>query len=476
MLFSSTIFVFAFLPCVVLLYYILDPRYRNYLLLFASLIFYAWGEPKFVFVMLVSIAINYICGLLIHKKKKSNNKKYARLCLVICISLNLLILFVFKYLNFFTHNLSLVFPDNVRETAIKLPIGISFFTFQALSYVIDVYRGRAEVQKNPLYVGLYISFFPQLIAGPIVRYGTVAKEIANRKITLEDFSYGVKRFIQGFSKKIILSNAFAVVADRAFSLAGTADLSVSFAWIGALSYTLQIYFDFSGYSDMAIGLGRMFGFHFQENFDYPYISDSISEFWRRWHISLGGWFRDYLYIPLGGSRVKSGRLILNLFIVWFLTGLWHGASWHFVAWGLMYFVLITIEKLTGLPKKLSSNTAGKALCRVFTLLMVMVGWVLFRSESCLKAGQYISVMFGFSGNAWTDPSFIWYTCENAVLLVIGCVASTPVFKMLGKKLDSIRTGTKLVDLASAGWHMLLFYISVSYLVLNGHNPFIYFNF
>lgn len=349
-------------------------------------------------------------------------------------------------------------------------------------YVVDVYRGKTEAQKNICYLGLYISFFPQLIAGPIVRYSTVAEQIESRSVTFSGFSCGVKRFIQGLSKKIILSNSFAVIADQAFALTGTTSLSVTFAWLGAISYTLQIFFDFSGYSDMAIGLGKMFGFQFLENFNYPYISKSVSEFWRRWHISLGSWFRDYIYFPLGGSRVKRGRLIFNLFIVWFLTGLWHGASWHFIAWGLMYFVLIVFEKLTGIPDKFLKDERYSStitiLWRIFTLLAIIVGWVLFRADGLINAFRYLSVMFGFSGNVWIDPYFFRFFYENAILLIIGFFCCTPIFKIGGQIIMRFENKGpyRVIDTLSSLYYILLFLTSVSYLVLNNHNPFIYFNF
>lgn len=352
MLFSSSVFLFLFLPVVLLVYYLPLRRWRqgqNVFLLLASLGFYAWGEPWFVLVMLGSILANYGFGLWVDACKRAG-----RTCappLVTALAVNLGILFVFKYLTFTLGILNRLGAAFVIP-GIELPIGISFFTFQALSYVLDVHRDRGEVQRSPLKVGLYISFFPQLIAGPIVKYETVAQQIDHRKEIWADFSAGCSRFIVGLGKKVLLSNQLAVVADRAF---GQGDgLSASFAWLGALCYTLQIYYDFSGYSDMAIGLGKMFGFHFLENFNYPYISRSITEFWRRWHISLSTWFRDYVYFPLGGSRVNSkAKHIRNLFVVWLLTGVWHGANWTFLAWGLFYFVLLVLEKYGGLGRGLS---------------------------------------------------------------------------------------------------------------------------
>lgn len=334
MLFSSNLFLFLFLPCVILGYYLLGKRFRNLFLLMASLVFYAWGTGKFVLVMIGSILFNYLMALIIDALDKP---KLRRLCLILAVAGNLSVLFVYKYLDFFIANLNLL-GFQLPLPSITLPLGISFFTFQAMSYTTDVYRGTAKVQKKPQNIGLYVSFFPQLVAGPIVRYQTIADQIDSRQETFDDFADGVKRFIAGFAKKIILSNNMALVADAVFAVPDS-ERSVLYAWMGAFAYAFQILFDFSGYSDMAIGLGKLFGFHFLENFDYPYISSSISEFWRRWHMSLGQWFRDYVYFPLGGSRVKTkGRLVFNLFVVWSLTGIWHGASWNFVVWGLMYFV------------------------------------------------------------------------------------------------------------------------------------------
>ena len=318
MVFSSTIFLFFFFPITLLGYYIIHPKFKNTFLLLMSLIFYAWGEPKFVFVMLFSIFINYLFGLLVDKFRK--RKKIVYSIITIFVIFNVSIFFIYKYLDFAITNINLLFGSNLPLANIILPIGISFYTFQAMSYVLDVYREKGEVQKNPLNVALYTMLFPQLIAGPIVRYETVSYDIKHRVETFDDFSIGIKRFIIGLSKKVIISNSLALVADKAFSYTDYSQLSVGLAWLGALAYSLQIFYDFSGYSDMAIGLGKMFGFHFDENFDYPYISQSVSEFWRRWHISLGTWFRDYVYFPLGGSRVKKkSRLIFNLFVVWFLT-------------------------------------------------------------------------------------------------------------------------------------------------------------
>ncbi len=472
MLFSSTTFLYLFLPSVILFNFVVFKWSRllqNIFLLFASLFFYAWGEPKFVLVMIASIITNWFFGLMVNKKRE--NKKLSKLLIALDVTFNLAILFLFKYLTFTSNIIDSLFGVNLPIPDIALPIGISFFTFQAMSYVIDVYRKKGEVQTNILYVGLYISFFPQLIAGPIVRYETIADQIKNRKETLNDFFDGFARFVVGLSKKVLLANSFAILADQSFDAVKNGDsISVMFGWLGAIAYTLQIFFDFSGYSDMAIGLGRMFGFHFLENFDYPYISTSITEFWRRWHMSLGTWFRDYLYFPLGGSRCSKGRNIFNLFVVWFLTGLWHGANFTFIIWGLMYFVLLVVEKLTGLHKK-----TGKILVVfkwLYTILFVVLGWVLFRAESIGDAVNYLSSMFGLSGNTLADGLFTGWFTQNMILLSIGIVLCTPLFRMLSQKTKN----SNIVGFVKAGGLICLFVLSVASLVSSSYNPFIYFNF
>lgn len=474
MLFSSPIFLFAFLPLTLAGYYLLDRKFRNVFLLIMSLIFYAWGEPKFIFVMLLSTLVNWLFGLAADKFRE--NKKAAYAVIALMVLWNISVFFVYKYLDFAIGNVNALFKTDIPLRHIALPIGISFFTFQAMSYVIDVYRGNGKVQKNPLNVALYITFFPQLIAGPIVRYETVAEEIRNRRETLDDFALGVKRFIYGLSKKLILSNLAAAAADKAFELSDYSQLSAATAWICALCYSLQILFDFSGYSDMAIGLGLMFGFHFNENFDHPYCSASVSEFWRRWHISLGTWFRDYVYFPLGGSRVKTkARLILNLFAVWMLTGIWHGASWNFVAWGFFYFVLLTFEKLSGIPKKLD-HTWQKVLYRIFTLLCVMFGWVIFRAPG-LKAGlSYIRSMLCLNSNPFADAAAAEIAAGYALAIILGIIFCMPVGEMLKKKLIKTEKSQLAVQAGSYVICAALLVLSISFAVSSSYNPFIYFNF
>lgn len=470
MLFASTVFIFEFLPAVLLLYYVVLKKFRtaqNILLLVASLLFYAWGEPKYVLIMILSIIVNYLFGLLVDKFRQSKAK--SRLVIALTVVFNLGVLYIFKYLMFTIENINSIAGLHLSVPNIVLPIGISFFTFQAMSYVIDVYREKGEAQKNPLNVGLYISFFPQLIAGPIVRYETVAYQIKHRKESFDKFSEGVCRFIIGLAKKVLLANTMAVVADYAFDMPGS-ELTVVMAWVGAIAYTFQIFFDFGGYSDMAIGLGKMFGFEFLENFDYPYISLSVSEFWRRWHMSLGTWFRDYVYFPLGGSRVKSkARLVFNLFVVWSLTGIWHGANWTFLCWGLMYFVLLTIEKLVGWEKKYPDKM--KILRRIYTLFFVVMGWVLFRADSIGDAGAYFATMFG--GGNLIDDTTVYYALNYIVYFVIAILVSTPIFKNISAKVNG--NNPVVVAVSTVGLFVLLV-VSVSYIVKGAYNPFIYFNF
>ena len=477
MLFTSLEFLLFFFPVTIGVYFFLPRRggSRNYWLLLASLFFYAWGEPTFVLIMIGSILINYFSALHIEEMEKGSRGR--RGLLILTVLINLGILFVFKYMNFVTRNLRGIFPmfrDTIPQTSFVLPIGISFFTFQTLSYVIDVYRGT-PAQKNLGYLGLYISLFPQLIAGPIVRYTTIMDQMEQREITWDSFSCGMLRFLYGFNKKVLLSNLLAEVADAAF---GAGELSAAMAWLGAIAYSLQIYFDFSGYSEMAIGLGQMFGFRFLENFNYPYISKTVTEFWRRWHISLGSWFRDYVYFPLGGSRVRSKiRLVVNLAVVWLATGIWHGASWNFVAWGVLHGTAIILEKTLDLPRRVSQKKGLTACYRVFVLLAVVLGWVIFRAEGLRSGLAYWKAMFGLRGSALIDDTFGFYLREYGVILAAGLICSTPVFRVCGEKLQS--AGEKYGELW--GWgvgacQMILFVVGISFLIMNAHNPFIYFNF
>lgn len=466
MLFSSLIFIYAFLPLVCILYYIPSgPKVKNFILTVASVFFYGFGEPSFVYVMLGSILLNYVFGLLVDSFR---GQAMAKIAMVLAVVLNIGLLFVYKYLGYTSFLLSHIFPIQVLR--IVLPIGISFFTFQALSYVIDVYRGDAQVQKNPLDLALFIAFFPQLIAGPIVRYNTIDLAIRERKHSLWDIAKGFERFLVGLFKKVLLANNFALIADVAFG--NTQHISMAMAWLGLIAYAMQIFFDFAGYSDMAIGLARMFGFHLEENFDYPYISKSVSEFWRRWHISLGIWFRDYVYFPLGGARKGLKRTILNLFIVWSLTGIWHGANLTFAIWGLYYFVLIALEKLTGYPQKLKRKSA-KALFQMGAMFFVLLGWVIFRAETLDVAGLYYAALFRLDG-LFGQREFALVQ-GYGIFLLAGLLFCTPVAKWLSQKIS----GSKLENLVlflRAGLYILLFIITTATLVMGSHNPFIYFQF
>ena len=472
MLFSSLTFIYIFLPTIIFIYYILLRKSRflqNLFLFMASLVFYAWGEPKFVLLLILSIIVNWLFGIIIDKKREY--RKIAKLLIGIDILFNLSLLFVFKYLVFTGRIIQYLFGINLQIPNIVLPIGISFFTFQAMSYVIDVYRQKGKVQSNLLYVGLYISFFPQLIAGPIVRYETIANEIENRKENSNDFFDGFARFVIGLSKKVLLANSFVFLVDQTFNAVKDGEnISVLFGWLGAIAYTFQVFFDFSGYSDMAIGMGRMFGFHFLENFNYPYISTSVTEFWRRWHISLGTWFKDYLYIPLGGSRCSLQRNIFNLFVVWFLTGLWHGANMNYIVWGLMYFLLLVFEKSTGFVNK--DQEKFNALKWLYTIVSTMIGLIIFRSENMHDALLYLKYIFGLNRNAFIDEIFIGWFTQHLLLLVIGAFLCTPIFKYISHK---TKNNEKVKVLKLLGLIFLLV-LSIANLVSSSYNPFIYFNF
>lgn len=474
MVFSSLLFTFFFLPLIVGIYYLAKENYRNYILLVASLLFYAYGEPRFVLIMLASIVINYVVALGVNSAKQNGHIFIRRLLLFVCICANVLTLFIYKYLDFSITVVNKIFRTDFDVVGIVLPIGISFFTFQAMSYVIDVYKGTVEVQKNPFYVALYISFFPQLIAGPIVRYSTIEDQIVNRTCSLDKFAEGVRRFLLGFCKKVILANNLSVVATEVFKM-NPVETNGVILWIGSICYSLQIFFDFSGYSDMAIGLGKMFGFEFNENFNYPYISKSITEFWRRWHISLSSWFRDYVYIPLGGSRVSFGRHIFNMFVVWMLTGIWHGANYTFIVWGLMYFLLLVIEKYIIKPEK-RNDIVFKCVWGVTTLACVNFGWVLFNSTSLHFGLEYCLGMIGMCGNYFSiDSLVVRYLREYGFFIVIGALFSTPIMKSVEVKIKDQKNGI-CYNIIVPLIYGIVFLWAISFLILGAHNPFIYFNF
>ena len=470
MVFSSKIFLFYFLPAVLAGYYLLkrSRRASNVFLTLVSLLFYAWGEPQFVLVMLLSILVNWLFGLWVDRER--GNRRRAKGVVALMAVYNLGMLGVFKYLMFLVNSVNSWFRLDLPVPEIALPIGISFFTFQAMSYVVDVYRGDGKVQKNLINVCLYISFFPQLIAGPIVRYQTIADEITERRENLPDFVLGCQRFMVGFCKKTILANQMALLVDTAFELQAS-QLSVVSAWLAACAYLMQVYYDFGGYSDMAIGLGRMFGFHFMENFNYPFISRSVTGFWRRWHISLCTWFRDYLYIPLGGSRVKSvWRLLFNMFMVWALTGLWHGAAWTYVLWGVGFFVIQAFERLSGVGKWMERHGA---LGVFYAMFMVVTITVMIRADSLGVAWTFYGSMFGVNGAALYDATAGMFLREYGVFLAAGVICGLPVFQFLRGR---VRVPEGALRIAGGTALAALMVVALSYLVVDSYNPFIYFNF
>lgn len=461
MVFSSSVFLFLFLPLVLLLYFLAKKiEAKNSVLLFASLIFYAWGEPLFLPILILQIIVIWIFGMLVYDSKKRHT------WMILSIIINLTVLGIFKYLGFICDNINSLFHTNIR-VLIHLPIGISFFTFQAVSYIIDVYRKNCKPQKKLINVALYISFFPQLIAGPIVRYETIEKQINNRKTTQESFLIGVKRFISGLGKKTIIANNLAIVSDAIFLR--SFEYGAILHWLGAVAYSLQILFDFSGYSDMAIGLGKMFGFDFEENFNYPYISKSVSEFWRRWHISLGTWFKDYVYIPLGGNRVKEPLVIRNLLIVWLLTGLWHGANWTFVIWGCIYFLVLTVEKKLQIEKL---NDKLIIIPHIYTMFVVMIGWVVFKADNVISASQYICSLFGPLMKDGDLRIIREYISEYLVFFLMSIPLLIPIKE---HKFHIVSFETEFSVMKTI-FYIAIFLLSVSYVIKSSYNPFIYFNF
>ncbi|WP_099468996.1 MBOAT family O-acyltransferase [Konateibacter massiliensis] len=494
MTFSSLPFLFYFLPAVLLLYYVFffSRTIKNLILIVCSLFFYAWGEPKYILLLLAAIAVNYILGLFIGQAKK--RKGLSTFWLVTAVAFNLSVLVIFKYLTFITKNISYATGGKTDIINIALPIGISFFTFQAISYVVDVYRRDVKMQKNPLHFALYLSFFPKLTQGPVMKYETFEPQITERRESLKKFSSGVCFFIVGLGKKVLLANNMAIVVDRIFEIHNMGNIPVSLAWLGAIAYTFQIYFDFSGYSDMAIGLGLMFGFKLDKNFNYPYISKSISEFWRRWHISLGMWFREYLYFPLGGSRVVNKDLLIrNLAVVWIATGVWHGANWTFLVWGVINFVFIALEKMFQFDKRNIPN----AVRHIYAMLVIIIGWVIFRADSLQEAGSYITCMFNFISNGIYSDYTLLFLKEFGVFFLAAFIFSLPVASFLNqfmakgimvRKSVDMQQGDKghtlyeeapLVRLISVLYPIgmiILFLICITYMVKGSYNPFIYFQF
>lgn len=468
MLFSSIVFLFTFLPAVMLLYYLLPVRFRNVILLLASLVFYAWGEPVYLFLMLLSILFNYFSGLDIARNLQ--DKRAAKRSLVFNLIINLAVLGFFKYEGFVLDTLNGILPVHISYHALPLPIGISFYTFQILSYIIDVYRGNVKVQTNLPNFALYVTMFPQLIAGPIVQYADVDEQLASREVSRTKFGEGSMYFIRGLAKKVLLANTSGMIFTEVSGLA-KGNIAVMTAWLGAFAYMFQIYFDFSGYSDMAIGLGKMFGFEFNMNFNYPYVSKSITEFWRRWHISLSSWFRDYVYIPLGGNRVSKIKHIRNLLIVWFLTGLWHGAAWNFVAWGLYYGVLLIIEKYLLSPVL---DRLPDVVRHIYSIVLVVIGWVLFFSSSFGQAADYIRVMFGAGAHGFADRESMYLLTSNLILWLILIFGSTTLVHFRYEHmLRSKKWNTTIINSVV---YAALFIVCIAYLVTETYNPFLYFRF
>lgn len=467
MLFSSIPFLFYFLPCTLILYFIAPKCLKNAVLLAASLFFYAWGEIKYVIWMILAIVMGYIFGLLIERFR--HRPTSAKLLLAASVFCSLAMLAYFKYVDFFIRNFNAVTGLSVPLLNVVLPIGISFYTFQILSYTVDVYRGDVAAQKNFINLAAYVALFPQLIAGPIVRYADVEKQLNHRTHSLEQLSLGIRRFIIGLGKKIILAN---MLGELCSSFRASDDKSILFFWLYAVAYSLHIYFDFSGYSDMAIGLGRMFGFSFLENFNYPFISSSITEFWRRWHISLGSWFRDYVYIPLGGNRVSRKRHLFNIFLVWMLTGFWHGAAWNFIIWGIYFAILLIIEKLW-LLNKLNKQ---KIINHIYVIVLIIISFVIFDAASLNQALEYIGAMFGTGGYPLISTEFVYYLRSNTILLILGIAGATPLLKNIYNKISLTKTGSMIMIFAEPIALSILLIICSAYLVDGSYNPFLYFRF
>lgn len=470
MLFSSITFLFIFLPLTLLLYYLVPFRMKNYVMLAASLIFYAWGEPVYIILMILSIILNYFCGQDIYEKR--DNARAMKMSLMFGVVMNLLILGFFKYYGLLMDTINAILPIDIPYRVLALPIGISFYTFQAMSYLIDVYRKEVKPQENVLYFALYISMFPQLIAGPIVRYIDIEEQLKERSINSTKFGEGAMYFIRGLAKKVVLANTFGSVYEQVAAMQ-MGSFSTLTAWVGAIAYAFQIYFDFGGYSDMAIGLGKMFGFEFLPNFNYPYIAKSITDFWRRWHISLSTWFREYVYIPLGGNRCTPSRHILNLLIVWMLTGLWHGAQWNFMFWGLYYGVILILEKyLWG--SKIEKLPA--AVQHIYAFILVLFGWVFFFSPTLGYAGQYLKVMFGIGAKGIFDKQGFFMIFTNWLLIVIAILASAPRGYKLLKKITGCWQSEEVRTIVTCAVYIAMFLLCIAFLVTETYNPFLYFRF
>ena len=466
MVFSSIVFLYIFLPIMLLLYFIVPSKFKNAIMILASLVFFAWGEIRYIFIMLVLAVMDFVCGKQITKYQ--NNKKKKILFLMINVVVNLGILFFFKYADFIISNINNLTGLSIPLLNIPLPIGVSFNTFQSLSYIIDVYRGTVKCEKSFYNYLTYTTLFPQIIAGPIVRYETVDEELETKNISMDNFSAGMKRFIIGLGKKVLIANSVGALWNT-IEVGNYSELSMLFAWIGIIAFALQIYFDFSGYSDMAIGLAQIFGMKFDENFNYPYISKSITEFWRRWHITLSSWFRDYVYIPLGGNRRGLAIQIRNILIVWFLTGAWHGASWNFILWGVYFGVILILEKLF-LLKLL--DKLPNIIRHIYAIVIILVSWAIFAFEDLAKVGEYIKAMF-INSNLW-DNEALYYLQNYWVLILIGAICSIPLWKKLKEKIDS--KNSKGLELITTLGYVAILILSTASLVTNSFNPFLYFRF
>jgi alginate O-acetyltransferase complex protein AlgI len=467
MLFSSVSFLYYFLPVVLALYFLAPARFKNLVLLLASFAFYFWGEPIYSFLMAFSIVSAYLHGLWI---SKATSAKARKLALISSIVISISTLGFFKYWAFFINNINAVFNSTLDPLNLALPIGISFYTFQILSYTIDLYRGTVSVQRSLLNFATYVALFPQLIAGPIVRYSTVEEALSSRKHSLADIAYGINRFISGLAKKVIIANS---LGELGVIFAAANEKTVLLYWIWAVSFTLQIYFDFSGYSDMAIGLGRIFGFHFPENFNFPYIAKSVTEFWRRWHISLGSWFRDYVYIPLGGNRVSLLKWIRNVAVVWFLTGFWHGAEWNFIIWGLYFAIFLVLEKF--ILNRLFSRLPG-FFSHVYLLLAVIIGFVIFNTSGVTESITSLKAMFGMAGIPFTNLETGYYLASYRLIFVIAIFFSTPAWKWITQKIKSVKPLATVSGVLKPAVHVFLLLLITGYLVDGSFNPFIYFRF
>ena len=469
MLFSSITFLFLFLPIMLAVYYIAPPQWKNFLLLAGSLIFYAWGEPVYIILMILSILLNYFCGMDI--ENKSENEAKAKRSLVFAITVNIVLLVFFKYFGFLVESTNTLFGISIPYRELALPIGISFYTFQEISYIVDVYRGKVKAQQSLVKYALYVSMFPQLVAGPIVCYGDIEKQLTERKISGRKLGQGAMLFIIGLSKKAVLANTLGKIFEE-ISSTSASNLTVLMAWLGCITYAFQIYFDFSGYSDMAIGLGRMFGFEFKKNFDVPYISKSITEFWRRWHISLSSWFREYVYIPLGGNHVTISRNIVNLLIVWMLTGMWHGAAWNFIVWGIYYGVVLVLEKYVW---GAIVDRWPSVLQHIYALVLVLVGWVFFFSPSLGAALRYLFAMVG-GGAGFASKEVFFVILTHWLFYLLAVIGSTTIGSRLLRAILNVSENHTVRTVITLIVFFGMLAISVAYLIADTYNPFLYFRF